>query len=128
MSQDPVFDYLTKQATYLKYLKNFLVNSIDKVKATDRTETHFKNRLRLLDQYWHQFMTNNDSLIIYYADDKYKEILISSRIISLKVKIITLQHLVKFKMKYTVQLRQVQAHSHRQVPGPLVDIIMRPTM
>ena len=128
MSQDPVFDYLTKQATYLKYLKNFLVNSIDKVKATDRTKTHFENRLRLLDQYWHQFMTNNDSLIIYYADDKYKEILISSRIISLKVKIITLQHLVKFKMKYTVQLRQVQAHSHRQVPGPLVDIIMRPTM
>ena len=72
MSQDPVFELLAKQAKYLQYLKNFLVNSIDKVKATDRTKFHFTNRLKLLDQYWEKFATYNDELIAYCEDEAYK--------------------------------------------------------
>ena len=45
MSHDPVFDYLSKQAMYLKYLKNFITNSIDKVKAAGRSKAHFEYRI-----------------------------------------------------------------------------------
>ena len=70
---DPVFENLSKQTAILKYLKNFIVNSIDKVKAANRTERHYEHWLDLLKNYWLEFFKNNLELVLYFEDLRYKD-------------------------------------------------------
>ena len=55
-------DIELRQLWQLHLIKNFRVNSTDKVGVDKRTITHFYNRLQLLDNYWSKF-TIDDLLL-----------------------------------------------------------------
>ena len=57
----------------LKYLKNLIVNSIDKVKKTARDKRHYESRLDLLRGYWTKIFENHLDLALYSEDPQYKD-------------------------------------------------------
>ena len=54
-------------------LKNFIVNSIDKVAAANRTISHYEARLILLDKYWDKDTSINEFLILYSNTEDYND-------------------------------------------------------
>ena len=62
-------DIEARQIRQLHLIKNFRVNSIDKVGANKRTITHFYNLLQLLENYWSKF-TIDDSLLAPYSEEE----------------------------------------------------------
>ena len=65
---------LASQLDLLNHIKNFVVNSIDKVGLAKRTKSHFKARLTLLEKYWTTFYNNHAILCKEYdtlKEEKY---------------------------------------------------------
>ena len=63
---DTAMELLDEQAELYVYLKNFIVNSIDKAKVADRNKFAYERRLEILNQYWQTYMKNNLKLSNYH--------------------------------------------------------------
>ena len=70
---DNAMELLDEQGKLYTYLKNFIVNSIDKAKVADRNKFAYERRLEILNQYWQTFMKNNLKLSSYCNDPAYKD-------------------------------------------------------
>ena len=70
-------DFLTeieaRQLRQLHLIKQFPVNSIDRINAEKRTVSHFRNWLKLLESYWTKFTADDALLAPYITEHKEKD-------------------------------------------------------